>query len=280
MAEDTIDAPALAHAPWPRLDDPGAIADAWRQAHHGAQAAAELGKSWAEARGDDSHSTLAWDDGDGSLAGVEVGGARAALRFEPFGLRVGGADGHDDLPLHGVTADEAEAWVRRHAEARLGPARRDARPAPDLPEHPVAAGRAFDASDAGAFALVGRLYGAANAALCALAGALPDRPAVRCWPHHFDIATLHLASPDGSRTVGAGLAVPDGVAPSGYLYVSAWARDGAPDPARLAPDLRWAGAMAVLPLDALAEPDDARRAAGVGEFVARAFGACLGAFRG
>jgi len=49
-------APVAARAVTPTA----ALVDAWRQLHHAAQIASEVGKSWAAARADDSHSNFAW----------------------------------------------------------------------------------------------------------------------------------------------------------------------------------------------------------------------------
>lgn len=40
---------------------------------------------------------------------------------------------------------------------------------------------------------MGRWFGNAHGVLTAVAGRNPDAPRVRCWPHHFDIATLIAA---------------------------------------------------------------------------------------
>jgi hypothetical protein len=53
---------------------------------------------------------------------------------------------------------------------------------------------------------------------------------VRCWPHHFDIATL-VSIPGGApgevRTIGVGLSPGDGSYAEPYFYVTPWpAPDG------------------------------------------------------
>jgi hypothetical protein len=49
---------------------------------------------------------------------------------------------------------------------------------------------------------------------------------IRCWPHHFDIATLikldpHLSSED-ARSIGVGLSPGDSGYPQPYFYVNMW----------------------------------------------------------
>src|SRR6266851_1079657 len=55
----------------------------------------------------------------------------------------------------------------------------------------------------------------------------------RCWPHHFDLATLTTLpapSPDATRYVGAGLSPGDEYYDEPYFYVSVYPE---PDPAAL-----------------------------------------------
>lgn len=59
--------------------------------------------------------------------------------------------------------------------------------------------------------------------------AVKDSP-VRCWPHHFDIATLHMLG-DG-KTIGIGLSPGDDSIRDPYWYVNLWPY---PHPSRLQP---------------------------------------------
>ena len=65
----------------------------------------------------------------------------------------------------------------------------------DIPAHPVAAGGRYSgAADRPAFAELARWFEAADDILDEVKSRLTDigsaSGAVRCWPHHFDIATL------------------------------------------------------------------------------------------
>jgi hypothetical protein len=58
---------------------------------------------------------------------------------------------------------------------------------------------------------------------------------VRCWPHHFDIATLIDVSRGASgeaRTIGVGLSPGDASYPEPYFYVTPWPAPA--DPALMA----------------------------------------------
>lgn len=251
-----------------------ALLDAWRQAHHAAQIASEVGKAWAAPREDDSHSSFAFRvgalHGEPALATPPF---HAALSLATLELVIADAA---DTPLalralDGATSAEGTAWMRAEAERRAGPARQPARPAPDLPPHPVAQGAAFRFDRAAGAALV-RLLDQADTVLRRIAEPLPAAGPLRVWPHHFDLATLVplAAGPDGvAASLGLGLAVPDAFAASGYWYASPWRAE---PPARAPewPSLpwgRWAPRgdelpLGVLPLDALSglAPRDAARA--------------------
>jgi hypothetical protein len=59
--------------------------------------------------------------------------------------------------------------------------------------------------------------------------------AVRCWPHHFDIATLWTLGDGDAETapsVGIGMSPGDSHYPLPYFYVSPWPR---PAPEQLPP---------------------------------------------
>lgn len=114
----------------------------------------------------------------------------AGLRLRDLTLLVRGA-ASAELPLRGRTLDEAFAFLESHFGATLR------RPDVDLPDHPVAHGAAFDAGDAELSELA-RYY--ANAAET-------FDGTVRCWPHHFDIATLIELG--DSRTIGIGMSPGD-----------------------------------------------------------------------
>ena len=240
--------------------------DAWRQLHHAAQIAAEVGKAWAPPQSDDSHSNFEWRDG--FLVGALVPAPepfRAGLRAEDLALRLVAADGTvlAARVLAGATAVDALGWVRAQAARLAGTnARQVAVPAPDLPPHPVADGAPFAVRDRETSAALARLLAGADSVLRAIVSSTPGAEPVRIWPHHFDIATRIATDP--GRSIGVGLAVPDAIEASGYWYVSPWSAEPLPDSAKEWPALAHgrfvargeALPMAILPLDALAAFDE------------------------
>jgi len=71
-----------------------------------------------------------------------------------------------------------------------------------------------------------RYFSNADATLHAITKQYEHTAPVRCWPHHFDIATLikldpHLSSEE-ARSVGIGLSPGDSGYPQPYFYVNMW----------------------------------------------------------
>jgi Family of unknown function (DUF5996) len=218
------------------------------QLHHAAQPAAAVGKLLLPHQEDYGEQSFRWEAGARCLAQATVAAAtpfRAALRPAPPALLLLSAQGVlRELPLDGRTLDEVYGWLASRLEDLLG------RPLPgelerpaSLPGHPVAAGGCFDLGDDEAFAELARLFGNADRVLEAWASTWPGASAVRCWPHHFDVATLASltpaismdpmismmeadepmpVAPEAGRTIGLGMVPGDEERPEPYFYVTPW----------------------------------------------------------
>ena len=215
--------------------DSKALTNARLECHHAVQLATRLARGFLPAQPDDSHTTLAWDFDRNALKGRAIETDRGTFSL---GLRIAdltlllmeGPSTQREYPLHGVTLAFAMDWLSTVLTSRG----LDPKPLYEplhfaLDDHPLLHGASFSAEDSDGLAELSRYY--ANAALLLdevahnRAGASP----VRCWPHHFDIATLIA---DGSCTLGAGLSPGDGSYAQPYFYVSPWPY---PDPASLPP---------------------------------------------
>jgi hypothetical protein len=193
---------------------------------------ASVGRALIPAVPDDSHTSLGWST-VGSLLVGEMTPRTWRLGLRPADLTLVVVDGagaaQRELPLAGRTFDQALAWA---AEA-LGGAAPGPPPYP-MPEHAVGQGGEFRGGDRDALAELERWYASADALLREFVSSHPhaeDRVSpVRCWPHHFDIATL-VSIPGGApgevRTIGVGLSPGDGSYAEPYFYVTPWpAPDG------------------------------------------------------
>jgi hypothetical protein len=212
-----------------------------------------------EARPGDGHSHLGWDQTTDALlshplAGVgdrlfQVGLALGALRLFLLddGKEVAGLD-LDGLDDHGV----GEWLDERLRESGLAPASPVDLPY-TLPEGAAVSGAYRSADTAEARAELVRWYELAQASLSAAVAALGEQASpVRCWPHHFDIASLvslEAGDAEEARSIGMGMSPGDGNYAEPYFYVNPWPHlkpEGLPElpePGRWHVD-GWVGAVA------------------------------------
>ena len=179
------------------------------QLHWAAQAAAGVGRTLLPPQPDDSHSAFTWSHELNALVQLQSG-----LRLRDLTLlllRDGAVVG--TFPLTGRTLDDGFRFYETH----FGHAMQ--RPPEGMPDHAVVHGAAF-APNANDLARFDRLYAEAATILEEFRAARANASPVRCWPHHFDIASL--VSFGGERTIGAGFVPGDAQFPEPYWYVTPW----------------------------------------------------------
>lgn len=207
------------------------LTDVRLQFHYAAQFATAIGISFLPALPDDSHTNLAWDHDlralvsrttpgpvaiqvaarpeDLSLLVIRDGTLRHALALHRASVAATMARLSDTLAREGL--DAGRYSLRRHYE---------------IPPHPVADDGTFDAGDRARLDELMRWYANASLVLEEVRHAIHGSE-VRCWPHHFDIATL--AEFGGGRSSGAGLSPGDDSYPEPYFYVNAYPAPAAVD---------------------------------------------------
>jgi hypothetical protein len=212
--------------------EPRQLTDARLQLHWAAQAAAAVGKQLVPHQPDYGEQSFQWLGEPRALVQGLVAGKqpfRAAVRPWPAALLLLDEAGSAlaEFLLEGKTLDEAYEWTHIEVERVLGWYLKTPleRPGNDLPAHPVARGAAFSTSEPG-FAELGRYFADADRVLRALADRNPGASAVRCWPHHFDLATLipldSGTDPEKARSMGAGFSPGDDSMAEPYFYVLPW----------------------------------------------------------
>ena len=196
--------------------------------HWAAQLPAAAGASLLTPREDHAHTSLTWSHDAHGLLGqpLNAGGLRAGLRFAGLALIVR-ERGEDvtSLPLPGRSLAEALAWLDETLRLRLSDARPLALPTHELPSHLVGEGAPFASVPEDDLAQLTDWFAGADRALRRVADGRGGAE-VRCWPHHFDIATLLVLdegdTPEQTRSVGAGMTPGDASYPVPYLYVTPW----------------------------------------------------------
>jgi hypothetical protein len=222
--------------------DPGRLGEARLQAHYAVQWLARAARGYLTAQPDDSHTNLGWNDGvEGFVSHPLKDGLRISLGIADLTLRLHGTNDTSSLSFAGRTDAQVRQWLGEQVQARgLDPAALDAPSPYPMPPHPVAGGAAYQTTGIpDALAALAGWYGNAAALLDLIrSGAVArglDASPLRCWPHHFDLATLisfPTRQPEMTGYVGAGLSPGDDSYDEPYFYVSVYPK---PDRAALPP---------------------------------------------
>jgi hypothetical protein len=212
-----------------RINRAASLGDVRLQVHHAAQLATALGISYLPKQADDSHTNLTWVDALSALVSNPVQ-ARDAIRVgvsvAPFGLVMLANDGtRARLSLDGRTVAEASDWIREHlATFGLDAAKYTLAKHYTIPAHAVDTGGRFDASNSELFDELAAWYADASIVLEEFVARMPHASPVRCWPHHFDIATL--IDFGSGKSVSLGMEPGDVYYSEPYYYASTYPRPG------------------------------------------------------
>lgn len=154
----------------------------------------------------------------------------SALHFFPLSLGVHlGAQVVSSLPLENASEAEAAAWL----DAELKKLGLDPSSSVTLPYElpkPVADTRVFSAgTESASLSTLSAWFDLAHELLSEFAAANarldPGPSPVRCWPHHFDIATyvsLEAGDFETARGVGVGMLPGDETYDQPYFYINPW----------------------------------------------------------
>lgn len=210
-----------------RPEAAGSLVDTRLQLHHAVQLATALGISYLPKRADDSHTNLMWVDALSALVSNAVPGRdeiRIGVSLAPFALLLLVNDGpRANFSLDGRTIAEGAEWIRNHlATFGLDAAKYTLAKHYTIPEHGVDGGAAFNASNADTFEQLAAWYSDASIVLEEFVARMPHAAPVRCWPHHFDIATIIELAP--GKTISLGMEPGDVYYHEPYFYASAYPR--------------------------------------------------------
>jgi hypothetical protein len=207
-----------------RPEDAVKLSDCRLQLHYAAQFAAAAGISFLEHRSDDSHTSLEWVASLGGLFSRPIPTGRPfriGARPSKFALLIVSDDNKPiaEYKLHGHTITDATEWVRSQIEL-LGadPMHYSLRRPYAIPSHEVAIGESFDASAPSHFEELSKWFSNAAALLGSIVRRTRRASGVRCWPHHFDIATL--ISVDSDRAMRIGMEPGDDYYDEPYFYLN------------------------------------------------------------
>jgi len=213
---------------------PTSLVGARVQLHHAAQVANAAAISLLAPEADDSHTSFEWSEEWSALVARRIPAEqpfRVALRPADLSVMLVSADEPPATatvavyPLDGRSRDEAFAWlVAQVALAGADAARLTMRRHFQIPGQVPDAAHPFSLGDGAPFGELAAYWSDADTLLGAVARVMPGAGEVRCWPHHFDIATLITrprTRPGAPRaTTGIGMSPGDQYYAEPYLYVS------------------------------------------------------------
>jgi hypothetical protein len=177
---------------------------------------------------------LGWDDVLGGFTTHPFkDGARLGLKISDLALvsQIGkGTARVQSFPLNGRTDAQARQGQGGQLGAQgLDASALDAPPTYEIPPHAIAQGAAYDAAGLkDALAELAAWFANADRSLGRIHEQITGRKLapspVRCWSHHFDLATLIAltARKPEPGYVGAGLSPGDGYYDEPYFYVSVY----------------------------------------------------------
>jgi len=219
------------------------LSEARLQAHYAVQWLGRAARAYVPPQPDDKHTNLGWDGAlDGFTTHPLKDGAWLSLKITDLTLALHFGEGRAQVQSFSLDS-RSDAQARQWLSEQFGAQGLDAHaldaPSPyEMPAHAISQGAVYGlAGLSDALAELAAWFG--NAALLIgsiqrqmIGRKLAASPA-RCWPHHFDLATLTTLparNADATRYVGAGLSPGDEYYDEPYFYVSVYPE---PDPAAL-----------------------------------------------
>lgn len=201
--------------------------------HRAIQLVGAVGRSYSPESTEDEYGSLSWDSNAGMLVSPIVGekqGIYAGLNLSKFILGVYHQDGIqiDSLNLHEYKLAEIVDWLRKILNhAGLDERMLSLELPYEIPEYQTVLDEKFRFERKKVFEEFSRLY--ENAALVLGHYQSINRKhatELKCWPHHFDIATQLIFEDDGEPGrkdfIGLGFSPGDENYKRPYYYINLW----------------------------------------------------------
>ncbi len=212
------------------------LKEASRRLHYAAQYVAAFSHNLLPESSDDSQSSMHWSSSLKALVSQEVNlkrRVRMALGYTAFKLMLIDENEkvHGVFNINGQTRTTAMSFVRTQIRV-LGVKGQEIDPIDhyELPDHPIKEGGPFMMTSPNEHQELARYRHNATHLLEQVVKDYEYATPVATWPHHFDTASvINLKFDDQSnpmKTVGVGLAPPNGLCEEYYFYISHWAKDG------------------------------------------------------
>lgn len=196
------------------------------QLHHAVQLIAAAGKYLIPERPDDSHTSMNWNEENQTFEGETISGNEpVVVGIRPFDFTL--YIGNNDFSLMDKTKDQAFSWMADQLSGfGIDVSNLSMKMHYEIPSEAFQEGEPFRISNADSLKEISRYYANANRLLQIVRNDLEGASQVRCWPHHFDIASLFTIDTDKpaeeARSIGFGFSPGDDSYKEPYFYITPW----------------------------------------------------------
>jgi len=217
-----------------RAHPPKTLSRARAIAHIGAQFLTKAARANLPVVPDDSHSNLGWDDKEQRFLTQPLPstGKNYSVGLSLSPLRLSLVTGNQivaDLDLEKVSCSDAAKWLDGRLDG-IGLRKASAVKLPyDLPPEVSEINIFYAAAEAERLSALACWFDLAHSVLSGLAkgnsSLVPGPSPVRCWPHHFDIATyvsFETGDFETARGIGVGMSPGDESYDQPYFYINPW----------------------------------------------------------
>ncbi|MDT0605435.1 hypothetical protein [Croceitalea rosinachiae] len=194
-----------------------------KQLHMAAQYLAMAGKSFLDAKDDDSHTNLGFFIEDHSLRTwhLDESGTYLAFSFDHFTLQWGTADSKISFALEGKTHKEIVSWISKMAIASKLDKPYNYSLHYELP-YTLSDDFRFELSNSEELNQLLLLRILAQKVLEGFLSSEKLKSDIRIWPHHLDTGAFVVINDSSGKSIGMGMAIPDTMVNDHYFYISVY----------------------------------------------------------
>jgi hypothetical protein len=215
---------------WRRLDPIPfeEISTARDMAHEAIQFIASAGISFAQKKEDDSHTNCEWSRSLKAFVGNLLGEKKQIClglniaEFKLFLLKENWTI-IEEFDLKNKNLDDLVIWLKNNFESfGLDFDQFTLDKHYEIPAKTISEGGKFLVENEQSFQELSDYFSNAEIVFLSYINELTNATPVRCWPHHFDIATLLNIGNEKLQSIGIGFSPGDNSNPEPYFYVTMW----------------------------------------------------------
>lgn len=233
---------------WKTLEfpDKDELIKARHQFHQAIQNVGCVGRSFLPASSGDVNANLDWDAKLQRLASRWITGElvfRSSFSLSEFSVYLVDELFHtiSYFPLQGKKQIDVMIWLEEQIDMLgLDSSQLSLKLPYEIPEYPTAKREAFQVDSEVAGKEFEALFHNTNLVLKKVVDRIEGASEIKCWPHHFDIASLitlaDTGDPETSKSINLGMSPGDSSYDEPYFYISPW-----PYPVEELPDISATG---------------------------------------